>query len=75
VSVASVECCLYEGPITRPEESNRLRCVIMCDLEISTARRSWRAMRCAARRGMGTNCAGGWTGQHKSHRSYICIYA
>ena len=35
------ECCvlsgrgLCDGLITRPEESNRLCCVVVCDLEIS----------------------------------------
>ena len=41
------ECCvlsdrgLCEGPITRPEESYRLWCVVVCDLEISWMRRPW----------------------------------
>jgi hypothetical protein len=41
------ECCvlsgrgLYDGLITRPEESYRLWCVVMCDLETSCVRRPW----------------------------------
>jgi hypothetical protein len=41
----SCECCvlqgrgLCDGPIPRPEESNRLWCVIVCDAEISRIRR------------------------------------
>ena len=30
---------LCDGPIPRPEESYRLRCAIVCDLEASTMRR------------------------------------
>jgi hypothetical protein len=42
---ASCECCvlsgrgLCDGPITRPEESYRLCCVTVCDLETSRMRR------------------------------------
>ena len=32
---------LCDGPITRPEESCRLWCVVVCDLEISWTRRPW----------------------------------
>jgi len=41
------ECCvlsgrgLFVGLITRPEESYRLRCVVVCDLETSWIRRLW----------------------------------
>ena len=41
------ECCLLSGRglcdelITRPEESYRLWCVVMCDLETSRMRRRW----------------------------------
>ena len=41
------ECCVLSGRglcvklITRPEESYRLWCVVMCDLETSRKRRSW----------------------------------
>ena len=41
------ECCvlsgrgLCDGLITRPEESYRLWCVVVCDLETSWMRRSW----------------------------------
>jgi len=43
-------CCEYclllgrglcEGVITRPEESHRLWCVVVCDIENSTMRRTW----------------------------------
>jgi hypothetical protein len=42
----SFECCvssrgLCEGPIPRPEESYRLWCVTVCDLETSRMRRPW----------------------------------
>ena len=30
----SVACCLWDGPIPRPEESYRLCCVTVCDLKI-----------------------------------------
>ena len=41
------ECCVLSGRglcdelITRPEESYRLWCVVMCDLETSRMRRPW----------------------------------
>ena len=41
------ECCLLSGrglcdePIPRPEESYRLWCVVICDLETSWMRRPW----------------------------------
>ena len=41
------KCCvlsgrgLCDGPITRPEESCRLRCVVVCDLETSWMRKPW----------------------------------
>ena len=41
------ECCvlsgrgLCDGPITRPEESYRLRCVVVCDLETWWMRTPW----------------------------------
>jgi len=43
------ECCvlsgrgLCDGPFTRPEESYRLWCVVVCDLETSRMRRPWPA--------------------------------
>jgi hypothetical protein len=50
------ECCVLSGRglcdelITRPEESYRLWCVILCDLETSRMRRSWPALgRCATK--------------------------
>jgi hypothetical protein len=44
--VVSVVCCrgLCDELITRPEESYRLWCVIVCDLETSTMRRPWPAL-------------------------------
>ena len=44
------ECCVLLGRglcdemITRPEESYRLWCVVVCDLETSTMRRPWPAL-------------------------------
>ena len=44
------ECCvlsgrgLCDGLITRPEESFRLCCVVVCDLESSRMRRAWPAL-------------------------------
>jgi hypothetical protein len=44
------ECCmlsvrgLCDELITRPEESNRLWCVVVCDLETSRMRRPWPAL-------------------------------
>ena len=39
------ECCVLSGElITRPEESYRLWCVIVCDLETSRMRRPWPAL-------------------------------
>jgi len=35
--------------ITRPEESYRLWCVVMCDLETSWMRRSWHTVGCCAK--------------------------
>jgi hypothetical protein len=41
------ECCVLSGRdlcdelITRPEESYRLWCVVLCDLETSRMRRPW----------------------------------
>ena len=35
---------LCDGLITRPEESYRLRCVVVCDLETSRMRRPWPAL-------------------------------
>jgi hypothetical protein len=37
---------LCDGLIPRPEESRRLRCVIVCDLETSRMRRPWSALGC-----------------------------
>jgi hypothetical protein len=44
------ECCvlshrgLYDKLITRPEESYRLLCVVVCDLETSGMKRPWPAL-------------------------------
>jgi hypothetical protein len=49
------ECCVFSGkgfcngPILRPEESYRLWCVTVCDLETSRMRRPWQALGCCAR--------------------------
>jgi len=46
-SVVSCNCCVLSGTglcdelITRPEESYRLCCVVVCDLETSIRRRPW----------------------------------
>jgi len=48
------ECCvlsgrvLCDGPLTRPEESYWLWCVVVCDLETSSMRRSWPTGDCCA---------------------------
>jgi hypothetical protein len=48
-------CCvlsdrgLCDGPITRPEESYHLWCVIVCYLRTSRIRRPWPALDCYAR--------------------------
>ena len=53
----SVMCCssrgLCDGLITRPEESYRLWCVVVCDLETSRIRRPWPALSRRAKRGGG----------------------
>ena len=49
------ECCVLSGKglcdemITRPEESYRLRCVVVCDLETSWTRRPWPTEDCRAK--------------------------
>jgi len=49
------ECCVLLGRglcdelITRPEESYRLWCVVVCDLETSWMRRPWPTGRCCAK--------------------------
>jgi len=49
------ECCVLSGRglcdelITRPEESYRLWCVVMCDLETSWMRRPWPTEGCRAK--------------------------
>ena len=50
------ECCVLSGRglcdelITLPEESYRLWCVVVCDLETSWMRRSWPTGGCCAKR-------------------------
>ena len=50
------ECCVMSGRgvcdelITRPEESYRLWCVVVCDLETSMMRRPWPTGGCRAKR-------------------------
>jgi hypothetical protein len=50
------DCCVFsdtglcEEPITRPEESYRLWCVVVCDLETSWMRRPWPSVGCRAKR-------------------------
>jgi hypothetical protein len=50
------ECCVLLGRglcdvlITRPEESYRLWCVVVCDLETSWKRRPWPTGGCCAER-------------------------
>jgi len=39
---------LCDGLITRPEESYRLWCVVLCDQETSRMRRPWPALGCSA---------------------------
>jgi len=47
MDVCLCECCVLSGRglcdelISRPEESCRLRCVVLCDLETSCCRRPW----------------------------------
>ena len=51
----SCECFVLAGiglcdePISRPEESYRLWCIIVCNLETSRTRRPWPALGCCAR--------------------------
>ena len=48
------ECCVLSGRglcdalISRPEESHRLCCVVVCDIEFSRASRPWPALGCSA---------------------------
>jgi hypothetical protein len=50
------ECCvlssrgLCDGLITRPEESYRMWCVVVCDIETSLIRRSWPTGGCRAKK-------------------------
>jgi hypothetical protein len=50
------ECCVLSGrcpcddPITRPEESYRMWCVVLCDLETSCMRRPWPTGDCCGKR-------------------------
>jgi hypothetical protein len=51
MSVSVVLSCrgLCDGPIPSPEESYRLWCVIVCDLETLRLTRPWPALGCCAR--------------------------
>ena len=40
---------LFDGPITRPEESYRMWCDVLYDLQISWMRRPWPTLGCRAR--------------------------
>jgi hypothetical protein len=57
--VVCSDCCvlsgrgLCDGLITRPEESYRLWCVVVCDLETSSMGRPWPAWERSAKRGVG----------------------
>jgi len=57
LSVVSVACCQVEvsttHTITRPEESYRLWCVVVCDLETSRMGRPWATLGRSATRGGG----------------------
>ena len=57
VSVVSSGRGLCDGLITRPEESYRVGCVVVCDRESSIMRRPWSTGGCCA---MGE---GGWVGE------------
>jgi hypothetical protein len=52
MSVVSVVFCQVEvsatGLVTRPEESYRLWCVVVCDVESSTKSRPWFSRCCCA---------------------------
>jgi len=62
------ECCVLSGRglgdalITRPEESYRLWCVVVCGLEASRMRRPWPALGRSATGGGGVNRQRGWLG-------------
>jgi hypothetical protein len=54
MSVSFESCVLSgighcDGPIIRPEESYRLGCVIVCDVETTRIRRPWLELRCYGR--------------------------
>jgi len=63
------ECCVLSGRglcdklITRPEESYRLWCVVVCDLETSRTRRPWPT---------GGGGGGAICTKRKKSRFYIC---
>ena len=60
------EHCVLSGrglcnePITRPEGSYRLYCVVVCDLETSWMRRSWPNGGCCAKKKKKTNITSTW---------------
>jgi hypothetical protein len=73
------ECCVLSGRglcdelITRPEESYRLWCVVVCDLEISIMRRSWPTRSCRAKNQQThkeTNKPGG---RENNHWAWKCL--
>jgi hypothetical protein len=45
----SCECSVLSEPIPRPEDSNRLWSVIVCDLETPSTKRLWSALGCFSR--------------------------
>jgi hypothetical protein len=56
LSVVSVVCCqVCDELITRPQESYRLWCVVVCDLEPPWMRSPWPTVGCGARRRIYTN--------------------
>ena len=63
------ECCVFSGRglcdelITRPEESYRLWCVVVCDLETSWMRRPWPALGRSARENNNNN----------NNPNYVCV--
>ena len=69
------ECCvllgrgLCDGLITRPEESYRLWCVVVCDLETSRMRRPWPALGCSTKKKFSNH----WL-QEETVRAYILLF-
>jgi hypothetical protein len=69
---------LCDELITRPEESYRLWCVVVCDLETSWMRRPWFTGGCHARNKQNSTCFGqvhcplSGVSQHSIHSIGIC---